>query len=145
MGSQHQVDIKLGSSLVTSLTKCGTIMANMGRSTEHLVRHMGEFSLFVPFVGVFIFIIILLVCMCKGKKSKATSDIESKVLAGLQPSVFMKGASCSNCMMVEVGEQAATYGEACAACGRHPRIPYVTYNLPVCRDQRKGGLVSSKP
>ena len=57
-------------------------MANMGRSTEHLVRHMGEFSLFVPFVGVFIFIIILLVCMCKGKKGKATSDIESKVLAG---------------------------------------------------------------
>ena len=80
--SQQQVDIKPGSSLVTSLTKCGTIMANMGRSTEHLVRHMGEFSLFVPFVGVFIFIIILLVCMCKGKKSKATSDIESKVLAG---------------------------------------------------------------
>ena len=77
-----EVDIKPGSSLVTSLTKCGTIMANMGRSTEHLVRHMGEFSLFVPFVGVFIFIIILLVCMCKGKKSKATSDIESKVLAG---------------------------------------------------------------
>ena len=58
-------------------------MANMGRSTEHLVRHMGEFSLFVPFVGVFIFIIILLVCMCKGKKGKATSDIESKVLAGV--------------------------------------------------------------
>merc|ERR1712223_2078328 len=102
MGSQQQVDIKPGSSLVTSLTKCGTIMANIGRSTEHLVRHMGEFSLFVPFVGVFIFIIILLVCMCKGKKGKTTSDIESKVLAGLQPSVFMKGASCSNCMMVEV-------------------------------------------
>ena len=64
------------------MTKCRTIMANMGRSTEHLVRHMGEFSLFVPFVGVFIFIIILLVCMCKGKKGKTTSDIESKVLAG---------------------------------------------------------------
>merc|ERR1711879_960337 len=125
MGSQQEVDIKPGSSLVT--------------------RHMGEFSLFVPFVGVFIFIIILLVCICKGKKGKTTSDIESKVVAGLQPRVFMKGASCSNCMMVEVGEQAATYGEACAACGRHPRIPYVTYNLPVCRGQQEGGVVSSKP
>lgn len=148
--SQQQVDIKPASSLVTSQTKCGTIMANMGRSTEHLVRHMGEFSLFVPLVGVFIFIIILLVCMCKGKKGKTTSDIESKVMAGsklklleanwhldfrdqlkhnctfylhlstwwnsltsmftgLQPSVFMKGASCSNCMMVEVRTETNIY------------------------------------
>ena len=50
--------------------------------TDHLIRHMGEYSLFVPFVGVFVCIVILIVCICKGRRGKTSSDIESKVLAG---------------------------------------------------------------
>ena len=47
-----------------------------------LIRHMGEFSIFVPFVGVFVCIVILIVCCSKGRRGKTTSDIESKVLTG---------------------------------------------------------------
>ena len=50
--------------------------------TEHLIPHMGEYSLFVPFVGVFVCIVVLIVCVCKGRRGKASSDIESKVLSG---------------------------------------------------------------
>ena len=46
------------------------------------IGHMGEFSIFVPFVGVFVCIVALIVCKCKGRRGKATSDVESKVLAG---------------------------------------------------------------
>ena len=50
--------------------------------SEHLIRHMGEFSIFVPFVGVFVCIVILIVCCSKGRRGKTSSDIESKVLSG---------------------------------------------------------------
>ena len=50
--------------------------------SEHLIRHMGEFSIFVPFAGVFVCIVILIVCCSKGRRGKTTSDIESKVLTG---------------------------------------------------------------
>ena len=57
--------------------------------TDDLIGHMGEFGIFVPFVGVFVCIVALIVCRCKGRMGKETSDIESKVLAGeLQLKIF---------------------------------------------------------
>ena len=55
---------------------------NWKMGDQHLFHHFGEYSLFVPFVGVFVCIVVLVVCICKGRRGKATSDIESKVLAG---------------------------------------------------------------